>query len=209
MIKPTPNWILVKPDFSATEKLGSLHLSTSYDNEKYAPTKGTVISVPDNLVSSFMDWETTMEVNPGDTVFFHYLTTINAVGIDNRTVEVNGETLFFIKYDSVFAILDSKTSAMKTANGYLLMEPIEVNDDLHFDSEILKFSKSLAKVVVDGSLNSKYRYNGYKDSDLIKKGDIVLLDKACNTFVCNPIYYGDKEQSYYRAQRTNVLAILQ
>jgi hypothetical protein len=208
MIQTVSNWVLIKPDFTDKEIISGLHVETSYNQETYAPTKGVVLSAPKGLVHSFMEWTTVQGLNVGDTVFFHYLATLNGVGAENRTIEVDGELCFFVKYDSIFAKKCFKTGAIETLNGYLLLEPIKKEDGVFYDSEIQSFHEHLARVKYLGAINTAYRYHRYKDSALINTGDVVVLDKACNTFVANPIYYGDTEQSFFRAQRTNVLAIL-
>lgn len=209
MINTVSNWVLIKPDFTEKEIIGGLHVETSYNNERHAPTKGIVISPPDVLIDSFMEWKTSPDLKPGDTVFFHFLAVLNAIGSENRTLDIDDETCYFIRYSSIFAKMDSTTGAIQPLNGYLLMEPIKKETEVVFDNKVGSFHESIARVRYAGAINESYRYSGYKDNPIIKQGDIVLLDKACNTFVTNPIYYGNKEQSYFRAQRTNVLAILE
>jgi co-chaperonin GroES (HSP10) len=196
------NWILVRPHYN--EQVGNLLIDTSYEDEKYAPVSGEVVMIPDALVTELMDWETQLDVKVGDTVYFHFLGSFNAMKGENRTITINGETLLFIGYPSIFA---AKTDgALRGVNGYSLMSPVENKDNLLMDDLTKTYSNSLGNVVCESAPNLSYTYKGYSDSNKVMVGDIALLNKHCTTFVCNPIFYQSKEESFFRAQLKDIIA---
>lgn len=199
------NWVLIKPYYN--DKDGNLVIDTSYEDEKYAPVSGEVVAVPDALVPELMDWETEVDVKVGDVVYFHFLGSFNALKGENRTITVNGEVLLFVNYPSIFA---AKTGdALRGINGYSLLKPIEEKSNLFIEDVTKNYSESMGEVVCKSAPNLSYTYKGYKDADLVKPGDLALLNKHCNTFVCNPIFHKNKEEGFFRAQLKDIVAIFE
>lgn len=86
-MKPHPNWVLVKQlrhndrvSFGADARGNPVlsHIDTTFEPMKHAGVVGIVQAVPDSLVyqagmGDTMEWDTDMELLPGDTVWFSYL----------------------------------------------------------------------------------------------------------------------------------------
>lgn len=208
MCKPLENWVIIKPDIDGSEKIGNLELETSYDNEQFSITKGTVYSVPDRLFfdkknkSRSMQWHTSLEVKEGDIAHFHYLSSINSLGAENRTINIDGELHILIKYESIFIV--ERGEEVIPINGYLLLEPIQKDvGNLLFDSDDLKRHKNLARIVYAGTPNKEYLEPFYKDWEGLNVGDVVVMKNYCNTFIRNEIF--KDKLNLFRAQRRDVI----
>jgi co-chaperonin GroES (HSP10) len=214
MARPNDNWVIILPDIDDSNKVGNLELETSYDNEKYSITKGTVVALPKALYfdkknkGRSMSWRTEMELEVGDEVYFHYLSSINSMSGENRTLEINGELCLLIRYESIFCA--QRGDVVIPINGYLLMDPVRYTreDNLFYDTEAEKNHKNLAVVRYAGQPNKEYLESIYHDCDGINEGDVVVLKDFCNTFMRNEIYTNNGNLNLIRAQRKDIIGVV-
>lgn len=121
-IKPLNNFVVlkIKQDPSKIQFKGGqqLFIDTSYAKEKHSAVICEVVKTPDNLVFGYsneknkhggyipkpnsMDWETDIEVRPGDEVIIHYMGYVTAFGDEPKYFEYEGEEYFFCPYNYIY-----------------------------------------------------------------------------------------------------------
>jgi co-chaperonin GroES (HSP10) len=124
-VKPGVGFVLIEAgpenDHIKMEVMdGTIELSidTSYEPYKHAVTWGTVMAVNKEIE----DETTTMELEAGDKLFFHYLCIPNAVR-DNTWVLIKGKPYFLIQYDMCYCAL--RGEEIVPVNGWVLVSPID------------------------------------------------------------------------------------
>jgi hypothetical protein len=223
-VRAVQNYILVKPNFN-TDKVqlkggGELEVDGSYDREKHSATTGEVISVPEKLFFSYdnglasVDFDVDMELMPGDTVYFHYLSVMNALR-DNRFFTVEGEHYLWIKYDSMYVAKRGKE--VVPINGWMIMEPIIVDQAISSFLEIPqsmkdKKSEKYARVKHIGAPVRNY----LKEKDIsevnvkLEEGDVVMYDKHSDIPLQYQLHadFDGLRNVFFRMQRKDVAGIL-
>ncbi len=168
---------------------------------------GTIMAVPTDLHyhRSRLDtpWDTDVEVQIGDTVWFDYFGSVNC------TVLMAGERMFYmISYYDLYVAKRGDT--IIPLNGYCLCEPLEVDNPSKFAINIGDdHRKDRTRVKYLGKPNKSYLkndrdYGTYNNDKIdVKSGDIVILRKDC------PLYYLERvdmiatfsDSPYYVIQR--------
>jgi len=182
--KPISNSVLVRINEmhdEITYGTLTLKLDTSFEVGKHAANKGVVIKVPEKFVYSktpninTSDWDTDIEAEEGDLVYFDYLS-----GIECNKVECEDKLYYILPYHTLY-ILKRKNKVIPL-NGYVLLEPVikeEGYKDFKFDREQAKY----ATVAYSGSCNKKYRNKQYFDDSAIKAGEKVIYGKVSGLFL--------------------------
>jgi hypothetical protein len=191
------NYVLVRLARSNDEiDLGNrlkLYLDGSYDEGRHATIVGEVVIVPKKLTYgktakqdiASLDWKTSMEVLPGDKVWFNFIETAKLLNPENNN---NGNVFIYekdvyvlVKYSNLFAakrllgnsenekyrnyenvVMDSDGSVHRVImlNGYVLIEPEteEVKTNKIILPEHLRKKKSgkIGYVRFAGSCNEAY-----------------------------------------------------
>jgi len=220
-LRPMNNYVLVKPklDTNKIEVAGKeFYVDTTWEVEKHAPTEGEVIEVPDKLIFDIKkpwstEFDVDMELKPKDKVYFHYLTKQNSESNGRVVRNDDGEILYLIPYDQIFAAV--RQDKIIPINGYLLVDLIE--GDL-VKSEVLeipdllkkKGSAKFARVKHVSSPIRKYkRFPKEGDCNTVKVGDIVAYS-INSDLPMQYAYYNSlgKEKKYRRMQRRDIFAII-
>ena len=206
--KPISNSVLLRIN-EKHDKLtyGTLTLinDTTYDIGKHAPNKGVVVKVPDKFVYSktpninTSDWDTDIEVEEGDLVYFDYLS-----GIECNKIEHEDKLYYILPYHTLYISkreVYDKLNITKTEiiplNGYVLLEPIikeEGYKDFKFEREQAKY----ATVAYSGSCNKKYRNKQYYDDSDIRAGEKVIYGKVSGLFLEQEEYSSLNGNKRYR-----------
>lgn len=209
------NFVLIKPK-SDTYIIKSgdrgFYINTHYDREKHAATEGEVISFPkstyynrdDKLYS--MPWNTEMEIQAGDSVFFYYLAYMNALDHD-RAFVYNKELYVFINYEYIY--VKKNKSGITPLNGQLIVSPY-INDGKY--DFIKKHNLAIGKVEFVGSKNKGYidQYQDVEDIDNIQEGDLIVFDVACDIPLQHNLHNSLKgDNDYFRMERRLVYGKLQ
>jgi len=209
--KPISNSVLVRIDDrhdEITYGTLTLKLDTSFEVGKHAANKGVVIKVPEKFVYSNKplpntgDWDTEIEVEEGDLVYFDYLT-----GIECNQIECKGKLYYVLPYHTLYVV--RRKEEVIPLNGYVLLEPIikeEGYKDFKFDRERAKY----AIVAYSGSCNKKYRNKQYYDDPAIKAGEKVIYGKVSGLFLEqeeHSSFNGDKR--YRIIQRRHLTGIIE
>jgi hypothetical protein len=241
-ITPYNNYVIVKPHMDMEKgNVSGLAIDTSFNPHEHAPRVGIVVSVPETLHfdendTSGMPWKTSMEIEEGDEVTYHYLSAM--VAEDPTTpkfFEFNGEKYYFIKYDRVFTAkrlnglgrAKLRRSGMTAPvpfpeswydivclNGFVLVEPISNQEDEQYRKWLEipdKKDATLGRISHVGSCISNYGavyadYHGPDMDDLVV-GDVVAMDRNCNIPLQYKFHANIKEdKEFYRVQRRYVLA---
>lgn len=110
-LKPQGNNVLIKLDQSQNRvKLKSgtdILIDTTYEPEKHAYVTGEVIAVPKQLIFKgvgALQWETDMELLPGDQVIIYYLAAVNSLKKETAKWlwDEDMNKYIFITYDNVY-----------------------------------------------------------------------------------------------------------
>ena len=228
-IRPTNNMIIVKPFLEAAEKIDlagiDFWLDTSFEKEKMAATTGEVVSTCKEIFFTMksgpaMDqkscrYGTTMEMLPGDMVYYHYL-TIQRARDERRLFKANdGEYYMFMHYHDAFCV--KRDGKVIMVNGWILLEPVKAVDQ--FKSKLLEIpnfiknqdSLKFAKISHVGTYNTGYRE--YRESfdftEPIKVGDIVAYEKYSDVMLQYNLYNNlEGKQKFYRMQRKDLCAVM-
>lgn len=228
--------VVIENNFSEykIEGAGSIVIDTSFHKEQYAPTFAKVFVVPDRLpyegkesfdsmpekrreyvIQRCMPWRCEMEVLPGDTVYFHYLSVLNAENA-GLVAEYDGKKVVFIKYSDIYA--RERDFERKTVNGYLLVSIEDTKKEVVTESGIIVVSlteKSRRKkygeatVIYPANRNQEYFDDKYFDPyDEINIGDRIIIPKSKRSKVIQDLYSkGNPFEGLYMLQLKDVIAV--
>jgi len=131
-----------------------------------------------------MQWETEMELQVNDTVFFGIMESANA-----HEVLCEGRVYKILPYADMYVAkrtlcsettsrIGSKLTHVIPLNGYVLCQPIPLKkvSELDVTSED-KIDKEKVVVRYVGKPNARYRTKSYHDFQNLQAGDIVLLER--------------------------------
>lgn len=197
---------------------GKLYVDTEYEPEKHATTSGTVVKLPIGLSydeqpgsSNSLDFDTEMELEEGDKIFFHYLASLKAVEGNDYYEDEEGNTYFGISYDSIF--MAQRGDEVIPVNGYIIAEPVyekSVNTSIELpESKEKEENVNKAKVKYIGKPNKGYRMRDYTDEmeEELEPGDIIHHNCAVplQHSIHNEIE--GRGKIFYRLQRKNIHAV--
>jgi co-chaperonin GroES (HSP10) len=221
MTQPNTNYVLIKPTRKSDElflKSGvKLFIDDSIDPEKHAPTSGVVVSVPEKLFysrkvdsRSSTAYNVPMELEVGDTVLFHYLSTENAKK-DGRFYKEGDDEFYIIRYDDIHCRI--REEEVMPVNGWVIVETrkeqVLKSDTIIIPDHIKnKVSEIVGKVKYIGSVVKEY-YNDPEnyDDDSIQEGDNVLFpdyDAILLEYSLHSVLGAGK---YYRMHRRDILGV--
>jgi co-chaperonin GroES (HSP10) len=121
-IRPLNNYVLLKikqdPSKLQFKNGQSLFVDTSFAKEKHSAVICEVVKTPEKLIFGFsneknkfgnyiqkpnsMDWETEIEVRPGDEVIIHYMGYVTAFNDEPKHFEIDGQEYFFCQYNYIY-----------------------------------------------------------------------------------------------------------
>lgn len=235
------NYVLVKCDWelgSVNKIPGSeLYVDGSINKEMHAPTSAEVVAVCKKIVyngraikkvvddkqlrqrlhNSSLNWETTLEVNPGDKVHFHYLQIFKS-SEEGKYVEIynpvtySKERFYLIRYDSLFAVEDD--NSVKPINGHVFVEILN-EDEIRTSGLIIKSKRrwGFGRVkYISEKMNTDYM-SGDEMSDLgtesVTVGDTICFSRFKKSGVGYELYTKEsKLHGLYRLQRKDILMVL-
>lgn len=222
MITPVNNYVLVEPCSGYTDyKLSNgttIKIDVTFEREKHAPIKGRIVSLPERLIYDTnnprsLRWQTEMNLEVGDTVYYSYLSAMNALSDeDPRRVETSKNVQLFIRYDQIFAA--ERNGEVVVPNGMALIEPVKKYNGSrkialpprlrNKDSSVLGIVKYL------GEPNKEYLDDEIKmpDDDSLKVGDTIVMDRVSDI----PLEYGfhksiDEGSKLFRVERRLLIAV--
>lgn len=190
-IKLINNSVLVRVDDlhdTITHGTLTLHLDTSFEQGIHAANKGVVVGVPDKYIYSekplpnTAEWDTDIEVEEGDQVWFDYLT-----GIECSKIECEDKLYYILPYHALY--VSKRGKEVIPLNGYVLLDP-RINKEKFIEFEIEREDAKYAMVAYSGSCNKKYRPVQtkmgevfYYDDPVIEAGKTVIYGKVSGLFL--------------------------
>ena len=132
------NHVLIEVDFLRHKKIAfksgtEIIVDPTFHPQQHAQTSGIVKVVPEGLYYDKNDrgfesveYLTDINIEVGDSVFFHYLQIDIAIN-QRRIIEEDGKFFIFIKHDSLFLSIRNEDVIMH--NGWMLLEPVDVAVD--------------------------------------------------------------------------------
>lgn len=193
----------------------SVIVDPGFAKEQHAQTHGIVREVPEALYFNDKDihgveFDTDIEVQEGDKVFFHYL-QINKAVSGNRYIYKDGKFFIFIKYDSLFCGIRNDEIVM--FNGWMLLEPIElaVDEAKNYITTLPKDRQEhdplMGKIKHVGAPVKQYFFPGETDEGInVKEGDTVIFLPHSDIPLEYPMHQSLTEK-YFRVQRKELLSI--
>jgi len=205
-----------------------VYVDTSFSKEKHSVSYGRVISVCDTIDESL---RTTIEVLPGDIVFFHYLCVMNAIR-DQKLFQCDGRKYYSIPYESLYVakrtIMDPDRYTPKEMlniydttgmlpfqrksgieyiiclNGFILVTPKMEHSQDKIGQIFLPDSMISQEQVSRGTVAySGSLLNG--EPEVIKPGDEIIFRKSSSVPLEYELHQAMKKK-FYRMKRESVLA---
>jgi co-chaperonin GroES (HSP10) len=207
---PLNNQVIVKIKPEEYERLKGFELDNTFKDSHLSVTAGEIVSVPKSIRynkgrPSEISWETTLEVEIGDTVIFHYLCFYNATisdgDISGKIFEKDGETFLYVSYSQLFLAVRDEEIIM--LNGYVLAEKTKIEHKLDVPEEFQDL-KNIFTITHNGSNNKQYVHKQYNDAD-VEVGNLVLTKKNCDVPLQYP-HFNLLEKEYVRIQKNNIIA---
>lgn len=238
------NYVLVKPDKDHTKdyKTG-MYISDHYDPARHWSVSGTVIQIPQRLVylgdelqalkslgkltgaylhyaqqhrMMSMDFDTEIEVQVGDKVYFNYSNHIAGSEEKKEFNSPTGEKLILMPYDSLYVAV--RGDECIPLNGYIYVKPLRYSiEDLQNMRKTAHGWKKPPKkgdirkgwgvVEMVGSPNKGYLdYPDAIDSTDIRAGQTVLFRKTLSFDMEWSYHKTLFQDTIYRMQRKDILA---
>lgn len=160
-----------------------------------APVYGTVVKQVERLyfnpkdVVRTMSWETTLETEIGDTVWFHHLISKNCCEFD-----VDGTIYKVIPYEDLFVAKRGKDQVI-CLNGNVLLEEVPLPRLSELDVLDKDTDKTRGIVRYNGSDNKRYQVPSVADMPNLKEGDVVVIDKKAYVFYLERSKYNSNFQN--------------
>ena len=147
-----------------------------------APVFGTVVKCVDRLyfsrrdINNSMSWQTKVECQVGDTVFFHALASKNCC-------EIKVENIIYkvIRYEDLF-VARRPDGVVVCLNGNVLLDDVPQEKLSELDVIDRGIDKTRGVVAFNGSDNTRYQTPGIADMPNLKKGDTVIINKNAYVF---------------------------
>jgi len=201
-----------------------VYVDTSFHKERHSITCGRVISVCDQIDESL---RTTIEVQPGDVVFFHYLSVMNAIR-DKKLLECDGRKYYSVPYESLYVAKRTinlthgtlsekrfeiyKEGALEQMeiivclNGFLLVTPKKehIEDNI---GGILLPECMLSKEQVSRGVVAYVGSPLSGEPEVVRRGDEIIFRKSSSVALQYDLHASfDGTNKFYRMKRESVLA---
>lgn len=128
-MKVVGNWVLFEPYWDSHYiELGEgrIKIDPTFQRGHHQPVRGKVVAVPFRLRygdSVMLDWDTEMELQPGDEIVVNYNEIHNSLRTWRRSyVIIDGRKMIFVRYDKINAA--KRNGNIIPVNGYIYVEPI-------------------------------------------------------------------------------------
>ena len=140
----------------------------------FVPRIGTVVKLPKTLYydrknyATSMRWKTTIELQPGDTVWMNHSTAYD------YQFTHKDKLYKCIHYEDIVCAKRGQEVIM--CNGYILCRPYYITKKaLLFEKKEYEVNQAIIEHM--GSINTEYQNFKRKDSESLHVGDMVLFDK--------------------------------
>jgi hypothetical protein len=159
-----------------------------------------------------MSWQTTVEIQRGDVVWFNHLISKNCCEIlvdDTLYKVIPYEDLMVARRDGLSQ--DERGEQIIPLNGNVILEEVYHKSISEFD--ILPKEVDMFKGIVrfNGSDNTEYQSKGIADFKGLKEGDLVMLEKNSYPFYLERSKWNsnfDDGKQYLCCQKRHVIAVL-
>jgi hypothetical protein len=231
------NMVLIKPDRMFNDRIyfkdGTPFLIEPLRNdpseERARCITGEVVRVPEvlrvGLDTEGMEWQTHMELKPGDQVLYSWMAVARALS-HNKTVEVDGQVYLMINYGFIF--LTKRSDGIRLINGYILVSPLkdEFKTDLIVPDMIKNRHSGKFGIVEHISEENAFYVVGDENIALdqrttcvctdpltvydrkISIGDRIIFDQNCDIPLETDMFE-TLDKTYFRMQRRNVICIIE
>lgn len=175
---------------SIETKVGELWVDNSYDPHSHMVRSGKVVSLPTSMKvgisrdDKLMPWETPVEIEIGDTVFFGINPVSRIINGHDKVFSVNGGYILGVNYKDIS--IAQRGDEVKILNGFVILKLLNIQQEDNLlganggiilpDTVATAESKFLGEVVAMGTPIKKYaKHRDQCDTDEIDIGDIVMF----------------------------------
>lgn len=184
--KPINNYVLVRCETKSHDSIdvagNKLYIDNTFEVGAHIKLTGIVAAIPDRLrclddSPHSIDWETDIDVQVGDKVWFRFMANHTANMGTSKEVYVDGVRHIFINYGMLF--MAEREGERFMLNGYVAIEPISKNKKSDFLEAIYEKEDnhtSIGVVRCVGRFNRRY-VNEYECDSHVCNGWIVQYRK--------------------------------
>jgi hypothetical protein len=195
---------------------GKIKIDPTFRKGHHQPVRGKVVAVPYRLRygdSVMLDWDTPMELQPGDEIVVNYNEIHNSLRSYRRSYIIQDDRkLLFVRYDKINAA--KRNGKIIPVNGYIYIEPIPPRSLDNLENPFLKENtrdRVWGVVRHVGSRNKAYFYSDeYKDDFDPPVGGVVGMMPHSDLYVESPdhlIFFEGKRM--LKVQRPYITSLLE
>lgn len=179
---------------------------TDYNPAVHSDRYGIVYTVPPSLRFDgsplSMTWETQMELEVGDEVWFDYLNSENCVVLECD----DGNDYKMIDYENIY--LARKDGELFPLNGYCLFSDYHIKAKSKFDPSDGKVDPRYGYVEHLAAFNTAYQTKMFSDHIDIQVGEKVMFGARSHAYYIEEERYKVLDKMYRPVQRRNVVAVM-
>lgn len=208
------NMVLIKvPDFEKERKTkAGVILDVNPDIQYFdqgegshmadlARVVGIVEKVPDGLLpdGDILPWETTMDLEIGDIVWFDYMD-----GMNSTSFIIGDDEYRLIPYASCYAyIRDSRSNSLACLNGYILFEDVMLPDDGFSTERKVDSSKGKIYALSNPVVHSLDYWT--EDIEVAVGDHVVFRKKFPRVYLERQKYFQQLDKKLFRGQRKDII----
>lgn len=161
---------------SLIEKVKRENTLFKIENGEKVPVNISMHRYIGNLTEGSLMYDTQMEVNVGDRVNFSYQAHKKAKD-EKKFIETDMGEMMLIKYDLLFMTVSEDNKPKKMLNGWVLIEPEEIDIKKEDGKEFIEHSHGLVTLVPK---------NKFKKTRKTQVGKIVNFGSRCKGYIQYP-----------------------
>jgi co-chaperonin GroES (HSP10) len=179
---------------------------TDYNPAIHSDRHGVVYSVPPSLrfdrTPYGMSWETEMELEVDDEVWFDFMDSENCIVLDCD----DGNDYKLIDYENIYVARRGKM--LIPLNGYCLFSDYHIKATSKFDPTDGEVDPRYGYVEHLARYNSEYQTQMFSDHIDIDEGDKVMFGHRAKRYYVEEERYMTLDKMYRPVQRRNVIAVM-
>lgn len=175
-IKPLNNHVLVKSTINTEKTKSGIYVDKDWNRANHVDRIQEVVAIPDSLIyndptnNKSSEWNTEIEVKPGDIVIADYMDVSDSQWFTDRNMTV---IYRFIPYTGIYCI--KRDTELYPLNGYVILSKIKKEKRLlsYSKKELIETEGILEYI---GKRNKSYTTKTRSDATNIKIGDRVSIE---------------------------------
>lgn len=209
-LRPINNLVYIKLDYVNNKYKfaggASIDIDESFDPGFHAQRWGTIAAIPEQLNYNKMDWVTSIDIKPGDKVFFDYLNGLTA----QKENKIQCNDCMYIPLEYKYLYAKKYENGIKMLNGYCIMKQIEEHvSDLAINNKTFKRQEGVLTYVSDPIEFIGKKSKMYSDPGELKVGMHILHDKKYLYPMEQDMWATENDKEMFLIHRRNIIGILE